>query len=54
MRKFKFDEQYGDNMKRLNDYFFSTSRRKEIEHRMSLRGKLEAMLGKVNIKHFSL
>lgn len=32
-------------MKRLNDYFFSTSQRKEIEYRMSLCGKLEAMLG---------
>lgn len=32
-------------MKRLDDYFFSTSQRKEIEYRMSLCGKLEAMLG---------
>lgn len=32
-------------MKRLNDYFLSTSRRREIKHRISLCGKLEAMIG---------
>ena len=32
-------------MKRLNDYFFSISQKKEIRHQMSLCGKLEAMIG---------
>lgn len=32
-------------MKRLNDYFFSTSRRRENMHRISLCGKLEAIIG---------
>ncbi len=32
-------------MRRLNDYFSGTRQRKEIKHRMSLCGKLEAMIG---------
>ncbi len=32
-------------MKRLNDYFIIDKRKKDINHRMSLCGKLEAMIG---------
>lgn len=36
---------YGEYMKRINDYFIIDKRKKDINHRMSLCGKLEAMIG---------
>ncbi len=43
--KFEVHELYGEHMKRLNDYLSVNKQKKDIKHRMSLCGKLEAMIG---------
>ncbi len=41
----EIQDEYGGNMKRINDYFVKTNQKRTTEKRISLCGKLEAMVG---------
>ncbi len=41
----EFQDEYGGNMKRINDYFLKINQNRTNEKRISLCGKLEAMVG---------